>query len=252
MRTLLLLALLSSTLLGCRTTREADEEEIAQVDSLSGGLRTTNSVGADQGQAAVGSIFSVYGTIQALSEEEQDQPMGSMPMAMRDGAFTSRARAGFPECVTSSDHSFAYNQCEYAFSGDVGVSFLLDGEIGCTDTSADGDLSYDLSVSAEDIGVEIGFDWGFGFQWSDTTLQGDFEMNWASGVSIGALPGLNGVTFEASGTIDPPLTWDASCTSGPVSGTFDWRSTYREGNEPPETEHVTIEYVACGQANITI
>lgn len=247
-----ILALVAVAVVGCRSTREADEEEIAQVDSLSVGMRTANSVDGDQGQAAVGQIFGFYSVIQSLSEKEQQQPAGPMSMSMRDGAFVSEARAAFPECVTSSDHSFAYEQCEYAYSGDVGISFLLDGEISCTDTSADGELTYDLSVSAEDVGIEIGFDWGFGLQWTDTTLQGDFEVNWASGVSIGALPSLGGATFEASGTIDPPLTWDASCTSGPVSGTFDWHSSYREGSDPPETEHVTIEYTGCGQANITI
>ncbi len=237
---------------GCRETRDADSSELSQIEGMSNGMRTTNSVATDMGQASFGNIFTYYAYIQSLSQEQESQPAGLGGLPIRSGAFVSRARTAWPDCVTSTDSSYTYDQCEYAYAGSGSVSFILDGSLNFAETSADGELSFDLAVAAEDISVEVGFDWIYDFAWSDTTLEGSFEMDYATGVAIGSMPSLGGSSFDATGTIDPPLTWDAACTSGPVSGVIDWRSTLHEGTNPPETEHVTLEYLACGQVTITI
>jgi hypothetical protein len=252
MRTTLLALSILSAAAGCRSTRDADDGEISQIDAMGNGMRSTNQVGTDMGQASFGNVFAYYSYIQSLSQEEEQGPAGLGGLPIRSGRFVSQARTAWPDCVTSTDSSYSYDQCEYASSSGGSVSFLLDGTLNYTDGSADGDLTFDLSVSSDDVGVEVGFGWTYGFAWTDTTFAGEWTLDYAAGVSIGGLPALGATTFEASGTVDPPLTWDPACASGPVSGVMDWTSTLREGTDPPETEHVTIEIIACGEATITI
>ena len=203
----------------------------------------------------------------ALSESQQQDsgPLGNTILGLHSGErqrdlqawaesgrFLSEARESWPECVSTTENGVAYNDCEYGVSSDdASASFRLDGSYHWFDEAADADLTYDFSLESSDISLDWKFHWGMDLEWTETTLDGSFAVNYAYGVSLGGSPPLGGRTFQLNGTIES-LTAAESCDDGPVSGSLDWTSSRQEGISPPDSNHVTIEWTACGQATITM
>lgn len=241
---------------GCRTTRDADADEIARLDSVEGTLWSSADARSDNGQSSLSLIAAIDAPLKALSEKP-GQDSGLFPLReaeeldlIRQAVFLDAGRDEWPDCVTETDTGATYANCELGASGGgASVNFGVDGSYHWTDNSSDADLTIDFNVSASSVGVGSVFNWNHDLDWTDTVLDGDFGMDWALGVSLGGLPTLGQASFTLNATLDQ-LTGDGVC-EGPVSGILDWRATTREGTDPPENTHVTVEWLACGEALIT-
>jgi len=257
---LLTLTVLST---GCRDTRDASEDELSSLQVVTDSFWGSQDAAADQGEASVGVLSGNYSLLMALSKAPDEAVDGTdgdgMAMALRPpgnelqgGHFVEDARQPWPECVTEIEGGVSYAECEYGFGGEDGsISFMLDGSYNWSDQAADADLTYDLSVGSSDLSWEWMFHWGMDFAWTDTTVDGTFDVDYSNGVSLGGMPSFGGAVFSLSGSVTD-LTTDESCTLGPVAGIIDWTSRLREGLNRAEREHVTIEWVGCGEATITM
>lgn len=254
------LALTLAAASGCRTTHDADEGELAQLDLMGEALYSGSEVDGDNGEAALGSLFGSWGYFQDVGDKDQGAG-GAVGLPMTsggegfDGAFVARARDEWPDCLTSEEGSVTYNNCEYAGSysgtgGSASIAFLVDGHYNWTDTSSDAELVYDLNVGANDYALETTLQWVTDMSWSDSSFDGDFQIDYAMGVSVGGTPPLGGMTFHADGSFDQ-VTWSEDCDESATSGIIDWTVRSQQGTDPPKTRHVTVEFLGCGSATIT-
>ena len=160
-------------------------------------------------------------------------------------------RTAWPDCVTEDTSSYTYDACEYLTAGSTAsVDFLLDGSISWTDSSYNASLLFDLSISAVGIGVGTSFEWAAQSAWTDTTFDGDFSFDFAAGASLNSTTIPFGATILELDATFETLTWDSACADGPVSGIIDWKAMLRQGRDT-DRSHVTIEFLDCGQATIT-
>ena len=262
---LVLLLAVHTLAVGCRSTRDADDGELASLQLVSDSFWSSQDANTDQGEVSVGQLSGNYSLLMALSTESSgdEDAAGSDGMAiglrpadaafgawLQSGQFLSDEREEWPECITEEDGGVSYDECGYAFSGgDGSISFLVDGSYHWSDQAADADLTYDFSVGSSNLSWDWMLHWGMDFEWTDTVINGVFDMNYSYGVSLGSSPSLGGATFDLEATVTD-LTADESCEEGPVAGTIDWTSVLLEGFNQPEKEHVTIEWEGCGQATI--
>lgn len=251
---ILALALLAVT--GCRTTHEASEEELQDLGLVHDAVDGPRDASADLGQASLGLFAGLEGPLRALSEDEE-QEQGGFPLTRRELAdvlasarFASAPRDEWPDCVVEDGDTVTYNDCELsAFGGEVSLSFAVEGSYTQGDSASDSNLTYDLDLNAGGFGLGTSLQWAHDLAWTETKLDGGFNLDWALGVELGGLPTATGATFTVDATIEE-LTTDAAC-EGPVSGLIDWRSVVRAGTDPPETDRITVEWLACGEALIT-
>jgi len=248
---------------GCRDTRDANGDELASLQVVTDSFWGSQDAATDQGEASVGVLSGNYSLLMALSEATVEEVEGTdgdgMAMGLRPpgsglqgGHFVDDTRQPWPDCITEVEGGVSYAECEYGFSGEDGsISFMLDGAYNWSDQAADADLTYDLSVGSSDLSWEWMFHWGMDFAWTDTTVDGSFDVDYSYGVSLGGSPSLGGAVFSLSGSVTD-LTADESCTLGPVAGVVDWTSALREGFNRLKREHVTIEWQGCGEATITM
>jgi len=244
---------------GCRSTRDASDAELVTMNLLSDSFWDSQNAQADQGEASVGTLSSNYTLLMALSTPASaDLDTDGMAIAAAPngsptpGYFMDAARGAWPECIQEVENGVSYAECEYSLTGEEGsISFLLDGGYHWYDQATDADLTFDLSVGSNDLSWEWMSHWGMDFEWTDTTLDGSFAVDYSYGASLGGSPPLGGAVFSLTGDVSE-LTIDESCDLGPVSGSIDWSSIHREGLSRPETEHVTIEWLECGTATITM
>ncbi len=193
--------------------------------------------------------------LRALSEDEEEQ--GTFPLTRRELAdvlatarFASAPRDEWPDCVDEDGETVTYTNCELtAFGGQASLSFGVAGSYTQGDNASSSDLTYDLDLNASGFGLGTSLHWAHDLAWTETKLDGGFNLDWALGVELGGLPTATGATFTVDATIED-LTVDDVC-EGPVSGLIDWRSVVRAGTDPPETDRITVEWLACGEALIT-
>jgi len=251
----------------CRTTRDVESDELESLDTVSDSFWGADGADSDQGEMSVGQLSGNYLLLMALSQERQqnDGLLGESLFGMRStetpqalatwaesGRFLSTARDAWPDCVTQVDDGVDYDECEYGFAGDSGsISFMLDGSYLWGSNEAVADLSFDFALLSDEISIDWVFDWDMDIDWTDTTLDGQFDVNYGYGVALGGTPPLGARTFRLHGTIDQ-LTSDDACEDGPVAGVLDWTATRQDGMDPPENKHVTIEWSECGVATITM
>jgi len=254
MRIILFFAL-TAALVGCRTTHEADADELADLGLVDGALQSPRGTGDDQGQSSLGLLAGVQAPLRALSEDEQDSTGLGISNAqfadlMASARFANVPRDEWPDCVNEDGDTTTYANCELTASGgSASISFAVDGSYSSTDNSSTADLTYDLDLSAGSIGFGTSLEWGHDLAWTDVKLDGEFNLEWAFGIDLGTLPTATGASFTVDATIEELLT-DDEC-DGPISGLVDWRSVVREGSDPPDVTRVTVEWTACGEALIT-
>lgn len=250
MRLYATLLLAVALLNGCRTTHDATDEELAHLSSVDAALFSPRTASGDMGQSSLGLFSGLQASFRGVSE---DQNQGGLPLRQGpvDGArFVSAARDAWPECVVEDANGATYNDCELSASGEgASVSFGVTGSYSWAEGTSTADLTYDLSISASDVGFGTSFHWAHDFDWGETFVEGSFDLEWAYGIELGTLPSLTGASYSLNATVEG-LTSDDVC-DGPVSGVVDWHSTYREGTDPPENDHVTVEWLACGQVQVT-
>ena len=260
MRTTLLLALLCLAATGCRTTHEADSAELAQLSSVDSTFETSGDVSSDFGQLSVSSISAVYAPLQWLSDKDRDEGTSSYAILHSQEELNLLPTAGFlledgtrdewPECLTEGDNSVTYNDCVLGVgTANVMVGFAVDGSYAWTDNSSTSELFIDFGVEAVGLTVGSSFDWAHDFEWTDTKLDGSFNMDYVSGVLLGGAASATSASLGLSGTVDELVT-DDTC-DGPVSGVMDWRARYRAGLDPVEVTRVTVEWTGCEEALVT-
>jgi len=246
MNRVLLVTLLLVASTGCRTTHDATGDELAQLGVVGGGLFSAQGASADLGEGSAASTSSLHTSFVTLRKNADDGGGGGS-----DGLYlVSEDRTEWPDCVTELDNGVEYDACEFNAAGNgAAVEFHLNGAYHYAEGAADADLDFDFGVAAS--GISIGWDshWGSDLTWSDTVLDGDYDIEYAYGLTTGALPTIGGIEFTLAGRIDE-LTWDDDC-GGLVSGFLDWTYTYKESGDPPENGHVTIEYTGCDSAEVT-
>ncbi len=256
---LLLLAILSLAATGCRTTHEADADELQNLSSVDGTLDSGTTADADMGQFSLGSISAVYSPLRWLSNKDRanGSSLGALTHSEAELALLPAAlflddgsRNEWPDCVTDLEDGVIYDDCVLgAGVGNVSVGFSTDGEYHWTDSTSTAELLIDFGADVGSLGVGTSFDWLHDIAWTDTTLDGTFELDYVAGVTLGGQPSATSVSMGLTGSIES-LTTDEVC-DGPVAGILDWRSRYREGTDPIETTHVTVEWTACGEALVT-
>ncbi len=240
----LLLTLLLTTAVGYRTTHDATGDELAQIGGGGGGLFSAQDASGDLGQGSVASSSNLHTSFMAL-RKNADGGGGSTGLSIVD-----EGRDPWPDCVTELDDGVEYADCEFSASGDgAAVEFHLNGAYHYSEGAADADLDFDFGVAASGISIGWQSHWGSDFTWSDTVLDGVYDVDYAYGLTTGNLPTIGGIEFTLDGSIEE-LTYDEDC-QGLVSGILDWQYTYKETGEPPENGHVTIEYIACDEATVT-
>lgn len=247
MRRLLLPILLVVVATGCRTTHDATDEELALAGSIAAGMFSSQDASADMGQGSVGMTSGLYGTFMAL---RKDDDAGGGPGGSAGLMIVNESREPWPDCVTELTDGVEYNSCDFSASGDgSSVAFMLDGFYEWTDNSADADLQYDLAVSTSGISVGWIFSWVMSLDWTDTTLNGSYSVDYDYGITTGGLPTIGGVEYSLTGTITD-LTWDDTC-AGVVSGTIDYTYSLKQTGEPPDNGHVTVVWSGCDSAEVT-
>ena len=252
-------ALLASS--ACRTTHVATEEEMAEVQSVSSTVNQSTDASGDQGEASLGAMWATYPSLIALSDKEERGGFGPLPMtadgerltvdeAVLLGSFLGREKAAWDACIAETDSGVEYSECEWGLSSTGGsVEFLVDGHYNWTDSSVDMDLLFDLAVGSDNFSLDWTMAWKGASEWTDTLIDGWFELDYAYGVSLGGTPPLGAVTLKLDASVET-LTWDEGCSSGPVAGIIDWKSVYRQGTDT-DRRLVTIEFTDCGTAEIT-
>ncbi len=246
MRRLLLPILLVVIATGCRTTHDATDEELALAGGIANGMFSSQDASGDMGQASASATSGLYGTFMALrKDDDSGGPGGSAGLFI-----VNEGREAWPDCVTELEAGVEYDACDFSASGDgSSVAFTLDGFYEWTDNSADADLQYDLAVSSSGISVGWTFAWLMSMEWTDTTLNGSYSVDYDYGVTTGGLPTVGGVDYTLNGTI-VDLTWDDAC-GGVISGTIDYTYSLKQTGEPPDDGHVTVVWTGCGSAEIT-
>ena len=242
----LLLPLALWVAVGCRTTHDATDAELAQIAIVNGGLFSAQDASGDLGEGSSAATSSLHTSFVALRKNADDGGGGGSDSLY----LVSEGREAWPDCVTELDNGVEYADCEFSAAGSgAAVEFHLNGAYHYDEGAADSDLDFDFGVAASGISVGWTSHWGSDLTWSDTVLDGVYDVDYAYGLTTGPLPTIGGAEFTLDGSIEE-LTYDEDCL-GIVSGILDWRYTYKESGEPQENGHVTIEYTACGEATVT-
>ena len=251
----LLFVLIAATMMAtaCRTTHEADSDELANLNEIATTIGLSSDVSTDQGDASVGSIFAVQSLFQGLADKDNTRAAGfAMSQLPSDNDYTRMRLREFGDCVDETDSRVDYNDCGWSGSGGGGsVSFLLAGFYAWTDSSSESDLIFDLDVDGGEFGAGTTLTWSGNSAWTSDTFDGNFDLFFGIDVELlgASIPG-TGVDLSVKADFDA-LKWDEACDNGPVSGIIDWKSTWREGTDPQQNRHVTVEYLECASATIT-
>lgn len=259
MKNLLVLLVVTLAATGCRTTHEADAEELANLGEVDGTLQTGESPADDFGQFSLGAFSSIQPALRYLSNKERNNGQADAAIvqspeeleALRLVSFVSDgSRDEWPACLTELENGVIYDNCVLGVEvPSVSIGFTADGEYSWTDNSSTSDLFMDFGASVAGFGIGTSLSWIHDMEWTDTKLDGSFDLDWATGVMLGGSPSLTSVQFGLTGTIEG-LETDSIC-DGPVSGVLDWRARYREGLNPVEITRVTVEFTGCDSALVT-
>lgn len=260
MRTFTILALaLSFATPGCRTTHDADSEELSQLSTVDATLETGSEPDDDFGQFSLGSLSAVYAPLKWLSNK--DRAEGSSESALTHTTAQLEllpavqfvgdgSRDEWPECITEFDDGVIYDDCVLGISmPNISVGFSADGEYHWGDNSSTSDLTFDFGAELAGLGIGTSVAWIHDLAWTDTTLDGSFDLDYVAGVTLNAAATPTSVSLSVTGSIEGLLR-DEVC-AGPIAGVLDWRSRYREGLDPIEVTRVTVEWLACDVATVT-
>jgi len=255
----LLLALVALAATGCRTTHEADEGELQRLSEVDATLETGEDPSLDFGQLSLGSISAIQPALRYLSNKDRAEGTADSGIlqspeeqaALRQVSFLADgSRDEWPECLTELDSGVIYDDCVLGVDmPNISVGFTADGEYHWTDNSSESDLFMDFGAEIIGIGFGTSLNWVHNLEWTETKLDGDFDLEWATGVMLGGSPSATSVQFRLTGTVEE-LTWDDVCDS-PTGGVLDWRARYREGTDPIEVTRVTVEWTGCEEALVT-
>ncbi|MCO4768413.1 MAG: hypothetical protein KDA24_00175 [Deltaproteobacteria bacterium] len=258
MRSMLLLLALTLAASGCRTTHDADAGELEQLGEVDFTLQTGNAPSTDFGQFSLGAISAVQPSLRYLSNKDRADGSNSAAIVhqeelelLRQVTFAgSGARDEWPECLTELDDGVIYDDCVLGVEvPSVSIGFSADGEYKWSENSSSSELALDFGANVVGFGIGTTLDWTHQLDWTDTTLEGSFDMAWLAGVTLGGSPSATSVQFRLDGTIEGLVT-DDGC-EGPIGGVLDWRAQYREGFDPVETTRVTVEWLSCDEATVT-
>ena len=260
MRTLMLFVLTAAfASSGCRTTHDADSEELSQLSTVDATLETGSDPSEDLGQFSLGSLSAVYAPLRWLSNK--DRADGSSESALTHTSaqlellpavqfIGDGSRDEWPECITELDNGVIYDNCVLGVSmPNVSVGFSADGEYQWGSNSSMSDVTFDFGAEIGGLGIGTSIAWIHDLAWTDTKLDGSFDLDYAAGITLGALATPTSVSLNVVGTIEE-LQSDDSC-DGPVGGILDWRSRYREGLDPVQVTRVTVEWLGCDEATVT-
>ncbi len=263
MRTLtppaLFLAALTLVATGCRTTHEADAGELERLAEVDATLQTSEEPAPDFGQFSMGAISAIQPALRYLSNKDRAEGTEDAGIVQSDEELAALRQVSFlmdgardewPECLTELDGGVIYDDCVLGVDmPNISVGFTADGEYHWTDTSSESDLVMDFGAEIVGIGIGTSLSWVHQLDWTETRLDGDFDLEWATGVMLGGSPSDTSVQFRLTGTVEE-LTWDEVC-DGPTAGVLDWRARYREGIDPVEVTRVTVEWTGCEEALVT-
>ena len=146
MKNLLVLLVVTLAATGCRTTHEADAEELANLGEVDNTLQTGENPADDFGQFSLGAFSSIQPALRYLSNKDRnsgqvDAAIVQSPEeieALRLVSFVSDgSRDEWPACLTELENGVIYDNCVLGVEvPSVSIGFTADGEYSWTDNSS--------------------------------------------------------------------------------------------------------------------
>ena len=263
MRVLLPVLLVSAALTtGCRTTHEATSEEHEKLVEVDSTLLGTESAGGDLGEDMLGPLSSIFAPLTYLADKDREDESSQYGMTEADATLSvlrsgpiqfvgDGSRDAFPGCVLEAEGRIDYQDCVLGaeVAGIITAGITVDGFYEWSDNTSASDLAY--FAGADIIGIETGMslDWVHDFMWTSDKLDGSFDLDYTSGLTLAGLRTSATVSLGVGATVEE-LTGADDC-DGPVAGVLDYRARLQTGTDPVDRVRVTVEWLGCEDALIT-